>query len=244
MDSKRLTIFPRTTNGVEDANTINRRGGYTELSALKRKLNREDGLVERKLSKPTPSLRVKRKIFTPLDEDPGRHYRCIHIVDPEGERPYCLAQEIASAATENAYRVVMIRRSLDKSIYGLGDSNPNLLNIVSVFRFQGSLFTVFDRPGFPLSEIAMSHSPPLGLAEMISQSQQAMVESKLVALDRANLQESTAHDKATAFGTMLDNLVSHIPDSLALQQSQDLLAFIQHTTERSYLELRKVITSL
>ena len=166
MDSRRLTIFPRTTNGVEDANTINRRGGYADLSALKRKYNREDGLLERKLLKPTPPLRAKRKIFTPLDEDPGRHYRCIHIVDPEGERPYCLAQEIASSATENAYRVVMIRRSPDQSIYGLGDPNPNLLNILSVFRFQGSLFTVFDRPGLPLSEIAVSHSPPLGLAEV------------------------------------------------------------------------------
>jgi hypothetical protein len=37
---------------------------------------------------------------------------------------------------------------------------------LSVFRFQGSLFTVFDRPGFPLSEIAVSHSPQLGLAEV------------------------------------------------------------------------------
>jgi hypothetical protein len=37
---------------------------------------------------------------------------------------------------------------------------------VSVLRFQDSLFTVFDRPGLPLSEIAVSHSPQLGLAEV------------------------------------------------------------------------------
>jgi hypothetical protein len=37
---------------------------------------------------------------------------------------------------------------------------------MSVLRFEGSLFTVFDRPGLPLSEIAVSHSPQLGLAEL------------------------------------------------------------------------------
>lgn len=61
---------------------------------------------------------------------------------------------------------MMIRRSPDKSVYGLEDPNPNLLNVVSVFSFQGSLFTVFDRPGLALSEIAVSHSPPLGLAQV------------------------------------------------------------------------------
>jgi hypothetical protein len=102
----------------------------------------------------------------PINGDPEQHYRCIHSVDPEGDRPYCLAQEIASDATEHAYRVVMIRRSPDRPVVGLDKPNPNLLNIVSVFRFQGSLFTVFDRPGLPLSEIAVSHSPQLGLAEV------------------------------------------------------------------------------
>ena len=51
-------------------------------------------------------------------------------------------------------------------VVGLDRPNPNLLNIVSVFRFRDSLFTVFDRPGLPLSEIAVSHSPQLGLAEV------------------------------------------------------------------------------
>jgi hypothetical protein len=87
-------------------------------------------------------------------------------VDPEGERPYCLAQEIAADATGHAYRVVMIRRSPDRSVVGPDNPNPNLLNIVSVFWFQASIFTVLDRPGLPLSEVAVSHSPQLGLAEV------------------------------------------------------------------------------
>jgi len=166
MASRRLTIFPRTGNDVENASSINGKGDSAALSAPERNFRSENGPVDLKLLKLTPTLRVKRKIFTPLDEDPGKHYRCIHSVDPEGERPYCLAQEIASDTTEHAYRVVMIRRSPDKSVVGLDKPKPNLLNIVSVFRFQGSLFTVFDRPGLPLSEIAVSHSPRLGLAEV------------------------------------------------------------------------------
>lgn len=161
MNDRRLTVFPTTTNSVENASLINKKSNSTNLSTGKRK--RPDPLfIEYKWRKfsPTP------QIFTPRDEDPGRHYRCIHIVDPQGERPYCLAQEIASSATKNAYRVVMIRRSPDKPVYGLEEPNPNLLNILSVFRFEDSLFTVFDRPGFPLSEIAVSHSPQLGLAEV------------------------------------------------------------------------------
>lgn len=161
MDERRLTVFPRTTNGARDVTLLNRNSDSTKPSASKRK--RPDpifGLNKWRKISPAP------QIFTPRDEDPGRHYRCIHIVDPQGERPYCLAQKIASGATKNAYRVVMIRRSPDKPVYRLEEPNPNLLNILSVFRFEGSIFTVFDRPGFPLSEIVASHSPQLGLAEV------------------------------------------------------------------------------
>ena len=61
-----------------------------------------------------------------------------------------------------------------------------------------------------------------------------------VALDRASLQETMADDKAAAFGTMLENLVSVVPGSSTLQQSQDLLAFIHHAAEKSYQELKTV----
>jgi hypothetical protein len=150
MDSRRLTVFPRTGNGLDNARSAGRNGDARPPQAPKL----------------APTLRVKRKTFTPIDRDPEQHYRCIHSVDPEGERPYCLAQEVASDAAEHAYQVVIIRRSPDKPVVGLEKPNPNLLNIVSVFRFRDSLFTVFDRPGLPLSEIAVSHSPQLGLAEV------------------------------------------------------------------------------
>jgi hypothetical protein len=181
MDSRRLTIFPRAGNGVENASSVNASSfnassvnsssikGKVDSAAPstpKRNFQSENGPVDPTPPNLTPTLRVKRKIFTPLDEDPERHYRCIHSVDPEGERPYCLAQKIASDVSKHAYRVVMIRRSPEKSVVGLDNPNPNLLNIVSVFRFQGSLFTAFDRPGLSLSEIAVSHSPQLGLAEL------------------------------------------------------------------------------
>ena len=96
MDSnvRRLTIFPRTGNGVENPNSINGKGRFATPSAPKRKFSSENVPVDLKLPKPAPTLRAKRQIFTPLDEDPGKRYRCIHSVDPEGEKPYCLAQEI------------------------------------------------------------------------------------------------------------------------------------------------------
>ena len=166
MDSRRLTVFPRTGNGLDNARFAGRNGDARLPQAPKRKVQSSNESADPKLPKLAPTLQVKRKTFTPIDRDPEQHYRCIHNVDPEGERPYCLAQEIASDAAEHAYQVVMIRRSSDKPVVGLDKPDPNLLNIVSVFRFRDSLFTVFDRPGLPLSEIAVSHSPQLGLAEV------------------------------------------------------------------------------
>jgi len=169
MDSRRLTVFPRTGTDWDNTSFIRRKDGAPPHRAPKAKTHSDQGPADPKLPKVSKiklPARVKHKIFTPIDGDPGQYYRCIHIVDPEGERPYCLAQDTTSDATEHAYRVVMIRRGPDRSVVGLDKPNPNLLNIVSVFRFEGSLFTVFDRPGLALSEIAVSHSPQLGLAEV------------------------------------------------------------------------------
>jgi hypothetical protein len=41
---------------------------------------------------------------------------------------------------------------------------------------------------------------------------------------------------------MLKNLISYVPSPLVLQQSDGLLAFIDHTSQRTYLELQKVRT--
>jgi hypothetical protein len=164
MDSRRLTIFPRT--GLGNIRPNRDKASTPAIKAPKQKIYSGNGPLDGELSRLPATSRAMHKTFTPINGDPRRYYRCIHIVDPEGERPHCLAQEIASDTTEHAYRVVIIRRSPDKPVVGLARPNPNLLNIVSVFRFQGSIFTVFDRPGLPLSEVAVSHSPQLGLAEV------------------------------------------------------------------------------
>ena len=166
MDPRRLTIFPRTVQASGTIRTIREEASTPAIEAPKPKSYSGNRLLDVEPLRLSATSRAIHKTFTPIDGDPGRHYRCIHIVDPEGERPYCLAQEFASDATEHAYRVVMIRRNPDKPVVGLARPNPNLLNIVSVFQFQSSIFTVFDRPGYPLSEVAVSHSPHLGLAEV------------------------------------------------------------------------------
>jgi hypothetical protein len=166
MDTRRLTIFPCAGHGLGNISLNREETNTPAIEAPKTELYSENGLLDIELSTLPSTSRAVQKTFTPIDGDPRRRYRCIHTVDPEGERPYCLAQETASDATKHAYRIVMIRRSLDKPVVSLARPHPNLLNIVSVFRFQGSIFTVFDRPGLPLSEVAVSHSPQLGLAEV------------------------------------------------------------------------------
>jgi hypothetical protein len=166
MDSRRLTIFPSTGHASGNIRQFREEGSTPAIEAPRPKFYRGNGPLDINPLRLPAANRTVYKTFTPIDGDPGRHYRCIHIVDPDGERPYCLAQEIASDATEHAYRVVMIRRSSDKSIVGLDRPNPNLLNIVSVFQLQGSIFAVLDRPGLPLSEVAVSHSPQLGVSEV------------------------------------------------------------------------------
>jgi hypothetical protein len=83
-----------------------------------------------------------------------------------------------------------------------------------------------------------------------------MVKSKLVSIehlltattkrrqgfDRAVLQSPNADEKASAFGIMLEDLISRVPSPLILQQSDDLLAFMQYTGQTTYVELQKVCT--
>lgn len=53
-----------------------------------------------------------------------------------------------------------------------------------------------------------------------------------------------ADDKATAFGIMLDDLMSRVPGPSTLQQSDDLLAFIRYASQTTYPELQKVCIRL
>jgi hypothetical protein len=161
----RLPASSQAMHGQASISTI-REDSTPAIEAPKPRFYSGNGPLEVEPLRLPLTNRAMHKTFTPIDEDPKRHYQCIHIVDPEGERPYCLAQELASNDTAHAYRIVMICRSPDRSVVGLDNPNPNLLNILSVFRFQGSIFTVFDRPSLPLSEVAVSDSPQLGLAEV------------------------------------------------------------------------------
>jgi hypothetical protein len=81
-----------------------------------------------------------------------------------------------------------------------------------------------------------------------------MVRSKLVSIeyvlnattkrqqefDQEFLQTSKVDGNASAFGVMLEDLLSRVPSPLMLQQSDDLLAFIRYTSQATYLELQKV----
>ncbi|KAF2843847.1 hypothetical protein T440DRAFT_484604 [Plenodomus tracheiphilus IPT5] len=258
MGSRRLTIFPSTGHVLGNIRAIRDEASTPTIEAARPKLYKGNGPLDVNLSMHPATSHSGHKTFTPINGDPGQQYRCMHIVDPEGERPYCLAQEIASHATEHAYRVVMIRRGPDKPVVGLARPNPNLLNIVSVFQFQSSIFTVFDRPGFPLSEIAVSHSPQLGLAETLpgisALSAAGLYLSSVnveditisandgqvkLGFDKAILKSPIANETASAFGIMLEDLVSRIPGPLILQQSDDLLAFIRYTSRTTYEELQQ-----
>jgi hypothetical protein len=178
MESRRRTIFPRTgealynvTNPIRDEDSIG------PIRNTKRKFN-GDGIVDLELPRalaPAGNLQLPRasapasnpqRVFTPVDDDPERFYQCIYLVDPEGTRPYCLAQEKTLTTNECHYRIVMIRRSAVRDVVWTSSPHPSLLNIISVFRFSNSVFTVLDRPGLPLSEIAVCHSPQLGLAQI------------------------------------------------------------------------------
>jgi hypothetical protein len=167
MDSRRHTIFPRRDDALgEIANTIYSAKSVAPTRAAKRKFNSGDGIVDLELPRALAPASSMHRVFVPIDEDPERFYQCIYLVDPEGIRPYCLAQEKTLTTNEHPYRIVMIRRSTIREVVGIHKLNLNLLNIISVFRFNESLFTVFDRPGLPLSEIAVCHSPQLGLAQI------------------------------------------------------------------------------
>ena len=60
--------------------------------------------------------------------------------------------------------------------------------------------------------------------------------------DRALSQSPESDGNASAFGTMLEDLISRVPSPLILQQSDDLLAFIRYTNQTTYVELQQVCT--
>jgi hypothetical protein len=119
MGSRWLTISPSTGHAMGNISTNCNKASTSQIKAPKPEFYSGNGLLDVKLPVPPATSQAVHKTFTPIDRGPRQRYRCIHIVGPEGERPYCLAQEIVSDATEHAYRVVMIRCSPAKPIIGL-----------------------------------------------------------------------------------------------------------------------------
>jgi hypothetical protein len=64
----------------------------------------------------------------------------------------------------DTYRIVLIRRSEIKVVLGITKLNLNVLNLLDVFRFENSLFTVFKRPGTLLLDIVIL--PDLGVSHI------------------------------------------------------------------------------
>ena len=56
------------------------------------------------------------------------------------------------------------------------------------------------------------------------------------------LQSSKTDANANAFGIMLEDLISRVSSPLMLQKSDNLLAFIRHTSQTTYPALQKVRT--
>jgi hypothetical protein len=188
---RRLTLFPKTGSSQDERyNTVHNeenptpiRGPLGKLSATARDelansvYDKEnltpvggstrkfsgDAIVDLELPK---SVATASKVLVPIDRDPEIFYQCIYVVEPNGARPYCLAQEKTLVDNECPYRIVMIRRSARKKVLGTKRPNTHLLNILGVYQFNDSLYTIIDRPDVPLSEVALCHSPQLGLAQI------------------------------------------------------------------------------
>lgn len=169
MDSRRLTLFPKTdtitsSESAPPAAGPRAAGFPPSGSTAKRKFQGTDSPIDLKLPKLARS--TGNKVYTPIEEDIERFYKAIYIVDPDGPKPYCLVHVNTRHESENAHRVVMIRRYSDRAVVGTSRPNLNLINILEAFRTDGSIFVVFDRPGVPLSDIAISHSLPLEVREL------------------------------------------------------------------------------
>lgn len=81
-----------------------------------------------------------------------------------------------------------------------------------------------------------------------------MVKSKLVSIkyvlndtakqqqefDQEFLQTSKVDGDASAFGIMLEDLISRVPSPAMLRQNDGLNAFIGYTSQTTYLELQNV----
>lgn len=134
-----VTLFPTRAGDLETlgGGILEQTRDYEDTTgrSRKRRLESQKAPISFKLSsstvEPSPS-----KL-----EDPNRYYAGIY----KQERTW-IAQEVASP-----YRVVGIKRSHNREVFRT--NHKNLLNVLNSFYYNGSLFTVFDRPEITLAQV-------------------------------------------------------------------------------------------
>ena len=185
MDSRPLTLFPTTSysDKLEHANSIPNQFPSTRATEKRPPKRTFGGETKVDLQLPKHTSTIKNnplaRPINPKRQNPETLYHCIQIIKPLDQPTICLAQERSGAGEHvEQYRVVLIRRSEIKAVFGLSPANPNVLNILAVFEYENSLFTVFDRPGVPLSQIALL--PSLGVTEIKTISKEARFIPRLV----------------------------------------------------------------
>ena len=85
----------------------------------------------------------------PKEGDPDEIYQCLQIVIPIDSPQYCIAQ------AKSEYSIVAIKRVPVMEVYSIRQPSPCILNILDAYRYQDSLFLVFERPGISLSKILL-----------------------------------------------------------------------------------------
>jgi hypothetical protein len=137
MDERRLTVFPAANHRDRSPST---------KTNPKRKF--ESGESPRNLKLCTSPSSSIALIEAVKHRDPGEFYSIIYIRD----RKDCLA--IGKGAGS---QVVLIKRTPIQEPFR-PTKLPNVLNLVDAYIYKDSMFTVSDRPGVSLKDIASSRS--------------------------------------------------------------------------------------
>ncbi|OAL56163.1 hypothetical protein IQ07DRAFT_595771 [Pyrenochaeta sp. DS3sAY3a] len=259
MDSRRITVFPKTGNTLINADIIPR--------ASKRKILTSDRPISLELPRVFGSIKIGHKVLNPKEQNPDEIYKCIYLVDPQGKRPYALAQERNTDKNLQAYRIVMIRRTApNRAVVGIDRPHVNVLNILDVFQFDGSTFTIYDRPGLPLSELIVCVTPQIGVSEIQTISKEALQGINALcdagfSIQKLHLEDITVsgHDgrvqvefrhaifegpeatsNASSFKVLLDNVILKLPRGSTLLQNRALREFIESSSDMTYGQLQMV----
>jgi hypothetical protein len=159
----RAEVLPGSAEPTHERRPKRKFGDGSETKRLKLLANQKK---ERPLAKPRVRRvvgggfanekreRPEAKPIVPRDVDGELCYHSILVTHSERDQPYMLAQDIqkGEGRFEPAPGIVVIRKC-ERQVFAV--HHPNLLNILEVFKFGDTKFTVSDRPGVPLSDMAM-----------------------------------------------------------------------------------------